>query len=88
MKKARIILTVVALLAVVGGSLAFKTSRQNLKLYYLTTIDLQPTCLTVISVTTTNQPNADTFVPAGAAGWYTTSLCNTTQTFFARTIAD
>jgi len=74
MKKAKIVLSAVALFALLGGAFAFKASRTESRLYYSVTQGA-PACLPVFGLTTTNA-NQTTFPPATATGWYTTPNCN------------
>lgn len=91
MKKGKVILGVVALLAVVGGAFAFKTARTNSTLYYLTTtVNQATTCVSVqFRTTTIPQETLGTVAPpASGIGWYTTSLCDIPETFKAKVTTD
>jgi len=91
MQKGKLILTAVGMFAIIGGALAFKANRITSRLYYLTTkattVNGVPTttttCSTSTALTTTLTLIGTVPPPAGATGWFTTSLCNTTATFRA-----
>jgi hypothetical protein len=56
MKKVKIMLTAVAILAVVGGALAFKAQKFGLAIYYKT-LDTDPTCTIPAFTTLQNKPH-------------------------------
>lgn len=87
MYKAQIILTIILIGAIIAGITAFTIHRENLKLYFLTTLGDLIICVQVRSLTTTNLANANSFPPAGATGWYTTTSCEG-EIFYARTTND
>lgn len=88
MKKGKIVLSAIAMLAITGGIFAFKAdSKTNRKLYY---ISQNGNCLSVGGLTTT-AATATTYstLPAGAvAGWFTDAACAVAPTRKATTIAD
>jgi len=83
MKKGKIVLTAVAVFALIGGALAFKATRVLDVLYYsTTTAGGGPTCKAVPFRTTTTTTIGTVAPPISGIGWFTTSLCNA-ETFKA-----
>ncbi|PSL30706.1 hypothetical protein [Chitinophaga ginsengisoli] len=83
MNKARIILSAVALFAVVGGALAFKAARQPGSVYTVSTLAGGATVCTTVPYQITANGNATTFTsyftsknPAGVC------ILPTTRTFY------
>lgn len=85
MKKAKIMLSAIVVLAVVGGGLAFK-AKSGHSLYYKTQILGQPlpSCVVSFDITTVNNSLPTVPVPTAATGWYTTDACDA-ATFVAFT---
>jgi hypothetical protein len=75
MKKGKFILGAVALLAVVGGALAFKATRATDKLYYISQNGL---CRSVGFLTPTTTTLSVPLPPGAIAGWYTNNVCTST----------
>jgi hypothetical protein len=76
MKKAKLMLAAIAVLAIAGGVYAAK-AKADLKLFYsYTTAGGVSVCATKVSVTTTAGTLGTVSVPiAGAIGWFTTDEC-------------
>ena len=81
MKKAKLMLSAIAIFGVVGGAFAYKMATKQL--YY----KLGAACNAQRSLTTIPNSAGTVTVTPGATGWYTTPAC-TGSTFRAYTIAD
>jgi hypothetical protein len=86
MNKAKLILSGIALFAVVGGAMAFKANKASLRLFYKITTVTNGACVTVSSLTTIGS-NPTLTTPTFASGWYTTPDC-TGDTFLAHTTVE
>lgn len=86
--KAKLTLATICICTGLVSMLGLDIQRENLSLYYLTTINLEIRCVRISGNTTTNQAGANTFPQLGATGWYTNSMCSEPITFYERTIGD
>jgi hypothetical protein len=73
MKKAKIMLSAIAILAVVGGAFAFKAQRSGAVLYYYDTIDHKCTATALLPYTT-NRAIADDPTPITSLRYSTTAV--------------
>jgi hypothetical protein len=67
MKKVKIMLTAVAILAVVGGALAFKAQKFGTAIWYKT-LDTDPTCSIPARTTIQSKPNFGQFATTTVFG--------------------
>lgn len=90
MTNAKLIIAGISMFAVIGLLLGLKTAKENSILYYQTNTDGIWTCLMKHGVTTTiPQETLGTIPPPmGGMGWYTTVLCDISETFKAKLTSD
>ena len=79
MKRAKIMLTAITVLAVIGGALAFKANTfQSKQLFYITTTnDIGGTTCTTSGSVSTAVVGSPINNPKGNLDWYTTETCPT-----------
>ncbi len=84
MKKAKIMLSAIAVLAVVGGAVAFKAQKVSDKVFLEYTNTAVKKCLTFTDYTTASSLGGSTVAtPAGYFGFYTLSACTGNTVPFA-----